>query len=136
MSSSLLTSEDKQEEAFSDNGEDLEDLEKLTEGWPRRIFPSSLKLLWDAANMVKDLDHTTGAKIGSCIHCSNKWSGRNHTKALWHAMEGIRGCKKVPLAWRKLYLGIVLQKSKAATRNEDHLEKTSIFLNEKEQDAS
>jgi len=50
--------------------------------------------------------------------------------------RAIRGCKKVPLAWKNLYLGTVHRNSKAAGLNSECLEKMSISLDEKEQDAS
>jgi hypothetical protein len=48
---------------------------------------------------------------------------------------GNRGCKKVPLAWRKLYIDIVYCKSKAAALKLNYHKKISISLDEKEHNA-
>lgn len=40
----------------------------------------------------------------------------------------IRGCKHVPLAWKKLYLGIVYCKTKVGEQKSQHHEKMSICL--------
>ena len=49
--------------------------------------------------------------------------------------EDIRGCKSVPPAWRKLYMGIVKRKTLAAAQRSHHHERISISLDEKEQHA-
>jgi hypothetical protein len=100
--------------------------------------PLNLKLVWGGGKIVKDCDSIIEANIWRCNHCGNQWSGWNHAKALGHAIGGrdIRGCMKVPLAWKKLYLGIAHHKSKATALKLNHLEMISISLNEKEQDTS
>ena len=49
---------------------------------------------------------------------------------------GHQRLQEVPLAWRKLCLGIDYIKSKSASLKLNHLEKISISLDEKERDVS
>ena len=57
-------------------------------------------------------------------------------KGYWTCIGGYQRLQEVPLAWRKLCLGIDYIKSKSALLKLNHLEKISISLNEKEQDTS
>lgn len=69
------------------------------------------------------------AKIPKWSNYNNNWFEWNQTNALLHAIrEDIRGCKRNPLAWRKLYYGIFHVKTKLTSLRSNHLRRFPFFL--------
>ena len=130
LASSEYEEEDSEEE-------ELQIPRELEDVLAEEVVPSKLNDVWKGGKIMKFVDED-GVKKWTCAFCGEVRKGWNATKALGHMLGGaqnVKGCEKIPSQWKQLYYDIVKRKKLSKQDKQDHWNKLTMSLNNKEAEA-